>query len=617
MNKNFINISSTSLSNGSYNVKSFIANKTWNFSSDDVKNFPNETQETVDVVWSTANFNFIDVIKAWIESLGTTSITVIPSSNISNTNGNSINVFRFFYPENDKYFGNIINLYSSLYSNDYTYQPLDPKLFWYYLDHNFYKDYYIDKSPSHTTDFDTNNNLSPTGSAILFPRNMFGEGFKKGTFKLTNYNPVNTDLEYVIADDGIGNLIDETLDQTKIIDHKSNMLYVGFNEKYREYNFLNKRLAYVLDWSGHLNNVNIINEKQISYSPGIPTNDTMESSGVCANFNGAYLNVKNSELFNFNKNMDYAFSFWINVPPTQSVQDYDYNPLFDKKTIKLNDFYTSKTGIYSVDSEHKSYQYPFDITLTNSNSPTPYVIKFSQSDGVVSSSVSSNELTTDSWNHVVCQKSGSIYQVWLNGTLNSSEEIYILNNIQNNHNFYIAGDGTDKNYFSGSLDEIRIYDKSLSSDEINNLYDNTLKNGYAYQTSKIGNIFYEYGIGVISDPRPKYSNALLGRNGIFDYENLEFGFEGTLKTTSTLYENEIVCKLEKNKFNFTQNPSALTKYNGKTNLKSFVTDSTFTPYITSIGLYNDNNDLVAIAKFATPLKKRKDIDINVIIRFDM
>jgi hypothetical protein len=61
----------------------------------------------------------------------------------------------------------------------------------------------------------------------------------------------------------------------------------------------------------------------------------------------------------------------------------------------------------------------------------------------------------------------------------------------------------------------------------------------------------------------------------------------------------------------------MVKYNKKYNVKPFVTGSSFSPYITSIGLYNNNNDLVAIAKLATPLKKRKDIDINVIIRFDM
>ena len=109
----------------------------------------------------------------------------------------------------------------------------------------------------------------------------------------------------------------------------------------------------------------------------------------------------------------------------------------------------------------------------------------------------------------------------------------------------------------------------------------------------------------------------MGKKGIFDYENIDFGFEGTFKSVNTLYEHEVVCTIEKNKFNNTQNLSSLLYYNNSLTIKPYVSGSTFTPYITTIGLYNDNHDLVAVAKLATPLKKRKDVDVNVIIRFDM
>jgi hypothetical protein len=41
-----------------------------------------------------------------------------------------------------------------------------------------------------------------------------------------------------------------------------------------------------------------------------------------------------------------------------------------------------------------------------------------------------------------------------------------------------------------------------------------------------------------------------------------------------------------------------------------------TPYITTVGLYNDTGDLVAIGKLARPLQKRSDIDTNILIRWD-
>ena len=92
--------------------------------------------------------------------------------------------------------------------------------------------------------------------------------------------------------------------------------------------------------------------------------------------------------------------------------------------------------------------------------------------------------------------------------------------LHNNKDFIQPKYGEDNNFY-GNLDEIRIFNKSLSENEILSLFDNSFKNGYAYQTDKIGNIFYDLGIAVISDPRPKYKNTLLGKDGTFDYENLK------------------------------------------------------------------------------------------------
>ena len=50
--------------------------------------------------------------------------------------------------------------------------------------------------------------------------------------------------------------------------------------------------------------------------------------------------------------------------------------------------------------------------------------------------------------------------------------------------------------------------------------------------------------------------------------------------------------------------------------KTIFTDGTALPYISSIGLYNDTNQLLAIAKFAQPVQKRDDVDMNFVIRWD-
>ena len=50
---------------------------------------------------------------------------------------------------------------------------------------------------------------------------------------------------------------------------------------------------------------------------------------------------------------------------------------------------------------------------------------------------------------------------------------------------------------------------------------------------------------------------------------------------------------------------------------TYATNPNFNPYVTTIGLYNNDRELVAIGKLANPVEKRDDVDMNFIVRFDM
>ena len=64
------------------------------------------------------------------------------------------------------------------------------------------------------------------------------------------------------------------------------------------------------------------------------------------------------------------------------------------------------------------------------------------------------------------------------------------------------------------------------------------------------------------------------------------------------------------------NNVTLTKDDNNT-YRDFVSGSAFAPYITTIGLYNDEGQLLAVAKLAQPIRKRNDVDINFIVRIDL
>ena len=50
--------------------------------------------------------------------------------------------------------------------------------------------------------------------------------------------------------------------------------------------------------------------------------------------------------------------------------------------------------------------------------------------------------------------------------------------------------------------------------------------------------------------------------------------------------------------------------------KTDPTGSYLTPYITTIGLYDEDNNMLAVAKLPNPIKNLPDYDVNFIIRLD-
>lgn len=570
------------LKRGDYEVKPFQAFKKWRFASDD-----NSTSTGV---------------STYFDSLG-------------------LKVYRSLYPQNNKYYGAVANISSSLYDRVFTTQSLDPMMLWYYLDHMFYSNFYQDKIPTINVGSATLQTHFESGSVVIVPQRIFGEGLKRGSFELSHYG-ADSNFTYHLIDDSIGNLVDTGFDTTKLIDKSRCVLYVGFNEKYREYGFRNKQVQTILDESGKSNEVVYVSPKNVTFASGIPTTTTeASSSGTCAVLNGGYFNVKTKENFNFTSKNNFAISFWLNVPPTQSNTAYPYNIIVDKRTQQLATVSDPRSVIRTSNQliTSPASQYPFDISVTNTSSLYPHKIQFGQSSGIQTAFVtSSTALTPGAWSHVICQKSGSVYAIYIDGVLDSSVTTTINNSVINSHEMYIGGNGTNGGILSGSLDEFRIYNKALTQSEIEALADNSFDRGYAYQTNVVGNVFYEYGIAVISDPRPKYKNALLGRTGNYDYYDNVDGFSGSFRTTTTFFEHEVICRLKKNEFNFSTNPSLRKDDNPYTSEpKDFATSSFFNPYITTIGLYNDNSELLAIAKLASPLEKRDDVDLNVIIRWDV
>ena len=124
----------------------------------------------------------------------------------------------------------------------------------------------------------------------------------------------------------------------------------------------------------------------------------------------------------------------------------------------------------------------------------------------------------------------------------------------------------------------------------------------------VGNIFYDIGAFTITETASfngsvNYSDATSG--------NYSVAYQGT--NTVTTYE--WTCEALPNELNDTTNITVFNS-NGRGQLKDNLTSSVFPTYITEVGLYDDMNSLVGLAKLSKPIPKSTKIPMRFFVRMD-
>jgi hypothetical protein len=120
----------------------------------------------------------------------------------------------------------------------------------------------------------------------------------------------------------------------------------------------------------------------------------------------------------------------------------------------------------------------------------------------------------------------------------------------------------------------------------------------------VGNIFYAQGLSIITNQSGSYQY-------FFPFEDWKVSF----KNEHTIYEHEVRCVVKESDFNLSYNPTLVTNY-ASGSVKDFATGSNFYTYATTLGLYNDNNELLAVAKFGKPMMMSPDTDMTFVIKHD-
>jgi hypothetical protein len=464
---------------------------------------------------------------------------------------------------------------------------------YYSLNHLFYRyknEPFVTYGPPNITK--TKKALFQSASVLSIPQVKIGERIKSTSFTFTS------SVSGSFASDSYENIYDTSFNTAAIV--SGAVFYEGFNEY-----FDISRTPY--------------NTSGVTYVSGIPTTTGQQRSiGYAANFNGSGSIDRILDGL-YDRDHDYAISFFVSAS--------------DTNVFKPQILLSKRTSIHQK-------QWPFEIVAVGT-SPS-IVCTVGGNRDVIYPDIPGVNLQlgyptlrvtasiSNSWTHILFQKSGSAIQLYTNGTLVASQSSTLLQpttnplsasiRIDNNDPLKIGGfsiSGSqifnagyptdiknllhDSNYI-GKLDEIRIFNKALTSTEIGYLANRT-EGGTMLQTRNVGTIMPAQGLVVFSSPDYRFQNLL------------NAPFTASYKSTKTIHELSALVRIDAGEFNLSTNVT-LTKDDNYT-YQSFVTGSNFTPYITTIGLYNANGQLLAIGKLAQPIKKRDDVDLNFLIRLDL
>ena len=459
--------------------------------------------------------------------------------------------------------------------------------------------------------------LYENANIISMPAGLYGHQIKPGTFYLSSSN-------YIVVDDSKGNLI---ISGTNLDDYETDVrakvLDIGPVKGFKRYdlNTYNNLAEGVFDKRGEsiVNPItsystpevgdefddsyysNIINYRKANFiSHSIDDEPQIEFNGQTSR-----VVVGHNEKFNFNPGDDFTINFKM-----LAIHPNDDCYLISKSTTKTvvpspnqgaEIYTTNTTGALQPINVSAEPQYPFEIFYLNE------LLYFRRSDGDITTTISSSDVGRTTNHTVTCRVSSSQMEIFVDGLgsgISGSDNS--IKQTQNNANIYIGNKGETNNVaeaLHGRLSNIQIYNKALTDTQILNHYSSS--NGSPY----IGNIFYSSGIASIT--HPQYQTIASGPTGEGIIHELKF------QGTHMIWENEYQCTVDEHEYNDTTNTSARKiRSNTSQDLADFATGSLFKPYVTTVGLYNEENELLVVGKLGQPIRCSDETDTTFVLRWD-
>ncbi|NEQ38266.1 MAG: hypothetical protein F6K40_19170 [Okeania sp. SIO3I5] len=192
----------------------------------------------------------------------------------------------------------------------------------------------------------------------------------------------------------------------------------------------------VIDVSSQTNNGTIQGEPQLV---------TDETFGSCLSFDGIndYIEISDADEIDFGTNQDFTVESWVKIAASQpDIQNGD-NDIIEK--------WDDNGG------------YPYVIRYLR-NAQQIVVARYdgSKNPGVKSQT----QIKHDQFYHIAFVKQGSTLLLYLDGKKENSSEDTTTSETKNSSSLYLGKRGNVGNFFKGNIAHLRIYNKALSPEEI-------------------------------------------------------------------------------------------------------------------------------------------------------
>jgi hypothetical protein len=146
--------------------------------------------------------------------------------------------------------------------------------------------------------------------------------------------------------------------------------------------------------------------------------------------------------------------------------------------------------------------------------------------------------------------------------------------------------------------------------------------GYVANSGSYGLVFPDLGTILLNplalsqsiNVSPSRSNNSDGLNTTTLYNAISKGASFALNSEETITSDYIFVRARNSEFNYSENPSFISGSNGEVIYANFINQPQV--YVTTIGMYNDSNDLLAVAKMSRPLLKDFTKEALVRVKLD-